>query len=68
MTDINPLCCPKCGSERFAEFVYGNIFSKREDGRDLFDEIRKQRAINGGPIEYPESPHWLCYSCGKSWR
>ena len=53
--------CPKCGSERTAEVLYGLLpFDFAQDPRNDF--------IAGGCCVRPDQPEWGCRDCGAGWR
>jgi hypothetical protein len=53
--------CPRCGSTRVAEIVYGL------PSAELLEASRKGKIALGGCVIEPDIPTWLCRACGEEW-
>jgi len=58
-----PSKCPKCGSGRVAEIVYGMPASDPELGK----EVETGRIVLGGCVVPREPPQWQCLACRHKW-
>ncbi len=54
--------CPRCDSRDVLPIVYGL------PGPELTEESLAGKVALGGCVIWPESPDWLCQSCGHDWR
>ncbi len=58
-----PEVCPKCGSQRVADILYGlPIFSK-----ELERELDAGGTVLGGCMVTGDDPSWYCVECGHRW-
>ena len=56
-----PKNCPRCGSLRFVEILYGRPTS---EGMEAVD---RGEMILGGCFIMPGQPDWACTACGYKW-
>jgi hypothetical protein len=56
-----PENCPKCGSTKFMEILYGRPTD------EAWGAIERGEIILGGCFVMPGQPHWKCASCGHEW-
>ena len=54
--------CPKCGSDDFADILYGDI-----DQKEYISELKVKGVFIGGLIVREHGPHFLCNQCGTAW-
>jgi hypothetical protein len=56
-----PKTCPRCGSSKFMEIIYGRPTS---EGMDAVD---RGEATLGSCFIMPGQPDWECSMCGYQW-
>jgi hypothetical protein len=58
-SDTKPELCPKCGSKRIAEILYGEPYFSPE----LQTELKNGTIILGGRLLTGNDPIWGCVDC-----
>jgi hypothetical protein len=56
-----PKNCPRCGSSKLMEILYGRPTADATDAAD------RSEITLGGCFMLPDAPDWECSACGHQW-
>ena len=56
-----PKNCPRCGSSKFVEILYGR------PTQEAMDEVDRGEIVLGGCFLMPDQADWECTTCGHQW-